>query len=216
MLLLAACATAPVQEMSDARQAIRSAEAAGAAQRSSGTFSTALRLLQEAQTRLEAGAYANARQLALDARDEADQSAGASGTPPTAAPLIRLPTTRRADTLEHAPSPLPFPPWPAFRAALLALLVAGDQPANAQSVNFTLPDLGDRPVQLADFRGRWVIVNFWASWCSPCLLEMPELQAFHRSAPRPRRGHRRQFRGACRQRSPALLARGWASLFPSR
>lgn len=71
MLLLAACATAPVQEMSDARQAIRSAEEAGAARRSSGTFSTALRLLWEAQANLEAGAYANARRLALDARDQA-------------------------------------------------------------------------------------------------------------------------------------------------
>ncbi len=73
-----------------------------------------------------------------------------------------------------------FSPWPAFRAALLStLLLATDQPAYAQSLDFALPGLGDRPVRLADFRGRWVIVNFWASWCSPCLLEMPELQAFH-------------------------------------
>ncbi|MBK8534275.1 MAG: TlpA family protein disulfide reductase [Candidatus Competibacteraceae bacterium] len=61
--------------------------------------------------------------------------------------------------------------------ALLALA----HPVKAQGVNFTLPDLDDRPVQLADFRGRWVIVNFWASWCTPCLLEMPELQAFHQA-----------------------------------
>ncbi|HRD50403.1 MAG: TlpA family protein disulfide reductase [Candidatus Competibacter sp.] len=59
--------------------------------------------------------------------------------------------------------------------ALLALA----HPVKAQGVNFTLPDLDNRPVQLADFRGRWVIVNFWASWCAPCLLEMPDLQAFH-------------------------------------
>ncbi len=59
--------------------------------------------------------------------------------------------------------------------ALLALA----HPVRAQGVNFTLPDLDNRPVQLADFRGRWIIVNFWASWCTPCLLEMPELQAFH-------------------------------------
>ena len=75
-----------------------------------------------------------------------------------------------------------FSPWPAFRAALLStLLLATDQPAYAQSLDFALPGLGDRPVRLADFRGRWVIVNFLASWCSPCLLEMPELQAFHLS-----------------------------------
>ena len=71
ILSLAACATGPVQEMSDARQAIRSAEAAGAGQRSPDTLSAAHRLLREAQTRLEAGAYHDARRFALDARDEA-------------------------------------------------------------------------------------------------------------------------------------------------
>ena len=71
ILSLAACATAPVQEMSDARQAIRSAEEAGAARRSSDTLSAAQHLLREAQTHLEAGAYDNARRSALDARDAA-------------------------------------------------------------------------------------------------------------------------------------------------
>ncbi|MCC8999158.1 MAG: TlpA family protein disulfide reductase [Candidatus Contendobacter sp.] len=66
---------------------------------------------------------------------------------------------------------------PSIHLALALLVLA--HPAKAQDVNFTLPDLDNRSVQLADFRGRWVIVNFWASWCTPCLLEMPELQAFH-------------------------------------
>jgi peroxiredoxin len=43
--------------------------------------------------------------------------------------------------------------------------------------NFVLNDLEGNPVSLADFRGRPVIVNFWASWCAPCAVEMPELQA---------------------------------------
>lgn len=71
ILLLNACAAAPVQEMSDARQAIRSAEAVGAARRSPGALSTAQRLLQEAQAQLEAGAYDDARRHALDAREQA-------------------------------------------------------------------------------------------------------------------------------------------------
>jgi len=34
--------------------------------------------------------------------------------------------------------------------------------------------------KLQDQRGRWVVVNFWATWCSPCLKEMPELSQLHR------------------------------------
>ena len=76
--------------------------------------------------------------------------------------------------------PTPFPYRLALGPALLlALLLATIQPAGAQGPNFTLPGLDDQPVRLADFRGRWVVVNFWATWCAPCLLEMPELQTFY-------------------------------------
>ncbi|MCC6135635.1 MAG: DUF4398 domain-containing protein [Candidatus Contendobacter sp.] len=71
ILLLNACAAAPVQEMSDARQAIRSAEAVGAERQSSDALSAAQRLLQQAQAQLEAGAYDDARRHALDAREQA-------------------------------------------------------------------------------------------------------------------------------------------------
>jgi peroxiredoxin len=49
--------------------------------------------------------------------------------------------------------------------------------AGDSAPNFVLLDLEGNPVSLADFRGRPVIVNFWASWCAPCAVEMPELQA---------------------------------------
>jgi len=70
-LALTACTAAPVQEMSDARQAIYSAEAAGAVRRSPEALLAAQRLLWEAQERLEAGAYVEARRYAQEARDEA-------------------------------------------------------------------------------------------------------------------------------------------------
>ena len=70
---------------------------------------------------------------------------------------------------------------PGCQALLLALLLVLSPATGAAGLDFTLPDLDSRPVRLADFRGRWVIVNFWASWCTPCLLEMPELESFHQA-----------------------------------
>lgn len=43
--------------------------------------------------------------------------------------------------------------------------------------DFTVYDREGNPVKLSDFRGKPVILNFWASWCGPCTSEMPDLQA---------------------------------------
>ena len=46
-----------------------------------------------------------------------------------------------------------------------------------------LPDLQGRVHRLADYRGRRVLLNFWASWCGPCLDEMPALDRAARAHP---------------------------------
>jgi cytochrome c biogenesis protein CcmG, thiol:disulfide interchange protein DsbE len=50
-------------------------------------------------------------------------------------------------------------------------LLVGDK-----AYNFTLPDLDGREVSLNQFLGRPLIINFWATWCAPCRLEMPHIQ----------------------------------------
>ncbi|MFD1039998.1 peroxiredoxin family protein [Virgibacillus byunsanensis] len=45
--------------------------------------------------------------------------------------------------------------------------------------DFELSTLGGDTVKLSDFRGKRVMLNFWATWCPPCRAEMPDMQKFH-------------------------------------
>ncbi len=52
---------------------------------------------------------------------------------------------------------------------------------SVQAVDLSLTDLQGKESKLSDYLGKWVVVNYWATWCPPCREEMPELQAFHDS-----------------------------------
>jgi peroxiredoxin/outer membrane lipoprotein-sorting protein len=58
----------------------------------------------------------------------------------------------------------------------------GDAPnlSRQKAEDFTLRDLAGKPVQLSSLKGKVVLLDFWATWCGPCRIEMPNIQKLHR------------------------------------
>ncbi|WP_250627250.1 TlpA family protein disulfide reductase [Pinirhizobacter soli] len=67
-----------------------------------------------------------------------------------------------------------------YLAAGIALLAAAAPALAAMPEKPTLQvkTLDGKPFDLAQHRGKWVIVNYWATWCAPCIKEMPEISDF--------------------------------------
>ncbi len=54
---------------------------------------------------------------------------------------------------------------------------------NQAAPDFTLTNLQGEAVKLSDFKGKKVIINFWATWCKYCVTEMPDIEKFHQNNP---------------------------------
>ena len=94
--------------------------------------------------------------------------------------LIKIPFPRH-----YGMDPIPMNAQHFFAALPLLMVLHG--PASADDVqltpmaprpapDLTLGDLSGETLELSDFRGKTVVINFWATWCPPCREEMPALQ----------------------------------------
>jgi thiol-disulfide isomerase/thioredoxin len=71
---------------------------------------------------------------------------------------------------------------PLLTKAIAAVLIVFSASAGA----FDLKDTTGKPQRLADAKGQWVVVNFWATWCAPCVKEIPDIAEFAKANPKVR------------------------------
>lgn len=68
-----------------------------------------------------------------------------------------------------------FKQYPHLMISLLFLFLS----SAVLAVDFDFTDIDGKSHKLSQYRGKWVVVNFWATWCPPCRKEIPDLSDFH-------------------------------------
>ncbi|MEW5771786.1 MAG: TlpA disulfide reductase family protein [Pseudomonadota bacterium] len=64
--------------------------------------------------------------------------------------------------------------------ATLALSTGPARAEGTKAINFQFTDINGKSVKLSDFKGKWVLVNFWAPWCPLCWVEVPTLNELNK------------------------------------
>ena len=70
--------------------------------------------------------------------------------------------------------------WIILTGCLSSSVISPASAGGNELVDFQLLDLSGQKHALSDYRDRWVIINFWATWCGPCIKEIPELVELQR------------------------------------